>query len=182
MRVFLINGKPRSGKDTFIEMCREIAGVHYVQALSFVDAPKEIARKCGWNGQKDPKSRKFLADLTDLLTEYNDYPFQSTLKDVIFYRDYYKMYDVEDRSTVFICARETSVIDRFKEEFGNYNIEALSILVRNNRTESVEASNRADANVLGDGYVYDIIIDNNGSMNELHDEAVKFCEQYILEV
>lgn len=176
MRVFIINGKPRSGKDTFCDFCAEIIGTHYVKSVSFADAAKDIATNVGWDGQKDDKSRKFLADLTDLLTDYNDFPFNKIIKNVLFYKEYYGMYDVGDKAIVFICAREPAVIDKLKKEFAKHNIDAKSIIIRNDRTENIPGTNRADCSVFQGEY--DITIYNNGTLAELHDKAREFCKKF----
>jgi hypothetical protein len=179
MKVVIINGKPQSGKDTFILLCKDIVGYHYVQYAHFAETAKKIAEVCGWNGEKDDKSRKFLADLTDLMTEYNDYPFKSIFKEVVFWRDYYRMYDVDDMGVAFICVREPKVIDRFKKEFEEFGIPTMSLLIRNDRTDNLEANNNADNSVLEDGYKYDEVIWNNGDISDFNKEAVKFCRKYL---
>ena len=69
--VIIINGSGGVGKDT---LC-DIVGKHYsTMNVSSVDPIKEIASKNGWNGEKDSKSRKFLADLKKLFVDYNDLP------------------------------------------------------------------------------------------------------------
>ena len=69
--VIVINGAGGVGKDT---LC-ELAAKHFkVKNISSITPIKEIATMCGWDGQKDDKSRKFLADLKELCVQYNDNP------------------------------------------------------------------------------------------------------------
>ena len=69
--VIVINGSGGAGKDTLCDM----AAKHFETVnVSSIDPIKRIARENGWNGEKDLKSRKFLADLKQLFTEYNDLP------------------------------------------------------------------------------------------------------------
>ena len=72
-QVFIINGSGGVGKDTFVELVSKYSGV---RNFSSVDEVKSFAKMMGWNGEKDEKSRKFLSDLKDILTEYNDKPFK----------------------------------------------------------------------------------------------------------
>ena len=80
MRVVIINGKSSVGKDCFVTMCKEILGAEYVCNVSTVDFVKEVAEFCGWDGTKTPENRKFLSDLKDLLTDWNDIPLKRFVK------------------------------------------------------------------------------------------------------
>ena len=63
--------------------------------LSTVDFVKEIAKKCGWKGEKDLKNRKFLSDLKDLLTNWNNVPFNKIVQQVKSIEDEWKYYDID---------------------------------------------------------------------------------------
>ena len=63
--------------------------------LSTVDFVKEIAKKCGWDGTKDLKNRKFLSDLKDLLTNWNNVPFNKIEQQVKSIEDEWKYYDID---------------------------------------------------------------------------------------
>ena len=167
MKYFIVNGKPCSGKDTFVNFCLEELGA-FGKLISTVDFVKKIAIKCGWDGTKDSKNRKFLSDLKDLLTNWGDVPYIKTLQEIkLFYYDL-EYYDVEDSGVVFIMSREPEEISRFEKELG-----AKSILIRRNAVEFNEQSNHADSEVLNHKYHY--IIDNNNTLEKLKIKAKKFC-------
>lgn len=63
----------RSGKDTFAALMNEFVPTKKYSSIDYI---KEIAKLCGWNGQKNEKSRKFLSDLKVLTSQYNDLPFK----------------------------------------------------------------------------------------------------------
>ena len=68
---FVINGAGGVGKDT---LC-DLAAKHFrVYNISTIMPIKDIARMCGWAGEKTDKARRFLSDLKALTVEYNDYP------------------------------------------------------------------------------------------------------------
>ena len=69
--VIVINGRGGVGKDTLCDMAAKSFKTLNVSSITPI---KEIAKMCGWDGAKDDKSRKFLADLKKLSVEYNDYP------------------------------------------------------------------------------------------------------------
>ena len=167
MKYFIVNGKPCSGKDTFVNFCLEELGA-FGKLISTVDFVKKIATKCGWDGTKDSKNRKFLSDLKDLLTNWGDVPYTKTLQEIkLFYYDL-EYYDVENSGVVFIMSREPEEISRFEKELG-----AKSILIRRNAVEFNEQSNHADSEVLNHKYHY--IIDNNDTLEELKIKAKEFC-------
>ena len=167
MKYFIVNGKPCSGKDTFVNFCLEELGA-FGKLISTVDFVKKIAIKCGWDGTKDSKNRKFLSDLKDLLTNWGDVPYTKTLQEIKFFYYDLEYYDIEDSGVVFIMSREPEEISRFEKELG-----AKSILIRRNAVEFNEQSNHADSEVLNHKYHY--IIDNNDTLEELKIKAREFC-------
>ena len=156
--IFITNGMARSGKDTFAQILNK-----YVPTLkiSSIDKIKYIAGCCGWNGEKDEKSRKLLSDLKMLLTEYNDLPFK-TIYDSVYHFRKGTLHNV-----LLIDIREPAEIERAKMEFG-----ASTILIRRNSCKNI-TSNPADANVFD--YDYDYIIDNNGTLDDFEGQVLKFA-------
>ena len=67
-----------SGKDLFCDLCLNYMASRGIMGgkISTIDAIKKLAIQIGWSGLKEPKDRKFLSDLKDLCTEYNDFPFE----------------------------------------------------------------------------------------------------------
>lgn len=78
MIVIPINGVGGSGKDSVIQMVREIIEPSgwIVYNRSLVDVPKKVAQKLGWTGEKTEGARQFLSDLKDAWQKYNDGPFE----------------------------------------------------------------------------------------------------------
>lgn len=168
MKYFVINGFPKSGKDTFVYCCLKELGPHG-KLISTVDFIKEIAAKCGWDGTKTLKNRKFLSDLKDLLTNWNDVPYKKTIQEIDLFKFDLEYYGVENNGVVFIMSREPEEIDRFEKELG-----AKSILIKRENVEYDEQSNHADSEVLNHKYHY--IIENNGTIEELQEKAKEFLK------
>lgn len=159
-----------SGKTTFEAICEKLLGWHFCRARSTVDKVKEIAAACGWDGTKTLENRKFLSDLKDLLTAYNDLPFKDVVEYQHIFSEQLKHEGFnEDYSLLFIDDREPEHIDRVKKE-----LNALTLLIQRESSESKKVSNHADANILK--YDYDYIIDNNGTLEDLEDKAVEFLK------
>ncbi len=70
--IIIINGKGGCGKDSLIDGI--VSHDWWEYTLSSVDKVKEAAMVLGWDGGKDDKDRKFLHDIKNLSTEYNDGP------------------------------------------------------------------------------------------------------------
>ena len=166
MNIYIINGAPRSGKDSFYNYIAKLISP-YGNLISSVDLVKEIAIKSGWDGEKTLESRKYLSDLKTLLTDWLDAPFKDMANKIRILKDEYERCEVEPKLTIFLMIREPKEIERCKREFG-----AKTILIRRETAESCEMSNESDANVLN--YDYDIVIDNNGDLRELAHKAIRF--------
>ena len=88
-------------------------GNSFCHILSTVDFVKEIATKCGWDGTKDLKNRKFLSDLKDLLTNWNNVPFNKIVQQVKSIEDEWKYYNIDlNRTAIFIDCREPEEIQK----------------------------------------------------------------------
>ena len=169
MKIVVINGQPRAGKDEFVKFCQKHTTLCY--NLSTVDFVKEVAAFAGWDGQKTPKNREFLSDLKDLLTQWNDVPFKSIQQKIEKIKGEMRIYDFnpEKDGIVFIHCREPKEIQRFVYEMG-----ALTLLIRRNSIETDNQSNHADADVFN--YNYDFAIENNGTLEELEEKAISFLK------
>lgn len=160
-RVYITNGMGGCGKDTFAEFMRQM--VPGVIKISSIDRVKTIAKQCGWDGGKTEKDRKFLSDLKTLLSKYNDHPYQ-------YLRSWVNMTQKDDFSfrVLIIDIREPEEIERAKKEFG-----AKTILIWNKRVPHI-SSNPADDGVYK--YTYDIVIENNGTLEDFKEATRRFAE------
>lgn len=166
MKIFVINGRGGCGKDTFVELCAKHVPKYMCLNVSTVDKVKEIARSCGWDGGKEDKDRKFLSDLKALLTEYNDMPHQSVLRDIALFKAGLEAYDINsDGAIVFIHCREPEAIERLRQE-----LDAVTVLVRRPALENHAYGNMSDDGVANYGYHFTIV--NDGTLEDLESWAV----------
>ena len=157
--IVVINGSGGVGKDTFVEFCNEFVNV---KNISSVDKVKEAAKiLVNWNGEKDEKSRKLLSDLKKLSVEYNDYPTKYIEE----------QYDKLNDGIMFVHMREKEEIKKIKEL-----LNAKTLLITSSRVEKI-LTNYSDANV--EDYNYDYNIKNDGTLEELRENAKKFVEELI---
>jgi len=173
--IIIINGVAESGKDTFIEIFKR---TYYTTVYNFstINKIKEIAKELGWKGTKTDKDRKFLSNLKDLWTNYNNGPFNYILdvvKNTI--GDYYLD---ECNSFVFIHCREPKEILKLKNYFikmsksrSKYNGCIVKTLLLKRNKKNIP-NNHADMYV--ENYNYDYIVKNNGTLEELKEQVIKF--------
>lgn len=184
-QVFIINGSGGVGKDTFIEMIPtyELWGEGencslYLKNLdvgnySSVNKVKEIAKAIGWNGSKTERDRKFLSDLKLLTTEYNDMPLNDMKEYVKRFMNYKNPHGNDNNRILFLHIRESEEIEKAVNEFREYNVK--TILVKRNSVKHI-TSNMADENVYN--YNYDIVINNDGDIEELRSKARCFTSDF----
>lgn len=157
-KIFVQNSVGGSGKDTWASLLNKYIPTY---KYSIVDLPKEAAKVLGWDGGKTEKDRKFLSDVMDLSTNYNDAPFKDVLSIVTDFKSNLLEYDV-----LIIDMRDPKDIARAVETFG-----AETILIRNPNVRKIE-SNHADRDV--ENYKYDYIIENDGTLEQLDKVAKLF--------
>ena len=162
--VIVINGNGGAGKDTICNIVSKYFSTLVVSAISPV---KEIAIKCGWNGEKDPRARKFLADLKRLLIEYNDLPTRYLLT------QYERFLMDKHYEFMFVHIREADQIDAFLNQIGGKKI---TLLVK--RDNLPVYNNFADDNV--ENYEYDYIYENNKPLENLEDDFISFFQKNII--
>lgn len=164
-KVFILNGVGTSGKGEFVACINK-----YIPTLkySIVDLSKEAAKVLGWDGGKTEKDRKFLSDIMDLSTDYNDAPFKDVLSLVT---DFKNKKNLDGYKVLIIDMRDPKDIARAVETFG-----AETIFIRNPNVKKIE-SNHADRDV--ENYNYDYIIENDGTLEQLEMVAKIFVRDII---
>lgn len=153
----IINGKGGAGKDTMCEM----AAKHFrTMNVSSIDPIKRIASQNGWNGEKDDKSRKFLADLKKIFTDYNDLPTE-----YIFGK--YKEFLVSDCEILFVHIREPEEIEKFRRKIEKSGGVCKTLLVTSERCKDAYGNASDDGT---DNYPYDFIYRNDSSLDTAESE------------
>lgn len=163
----VINGAGGVGKDTLCELCAKHIGVMNVSSITPI---KDIARLCGWGGEKDDKARKFLSDLKRLTVEYNDYPTAWIMEK---YREFLR----SDSEVMFIHIREPEEIAKFVKATGGA---AKTLLVRGGeRMKKTVYGNVSDD--LVEEYSYDFYFMNDASLDEAEISFTKLIKSIIAE-
>lgn len=161
--VIIINGNGGVGKDT---LC-DFAGEKYkVKSISAITPIKEIARQHGWQGEKDPKSRKFLADLKKIFVEYNDLPYRYLTEE-------YENFLHSDIQILFVHIREGEEIEKFRRYVG---APCVTLLIRRDNLLK-NWGNDSDDNV--ENYEYDYVYHNNKPLSEAREDFGMFLKKIL---
>jgi len=168
-----INGYPRSGKDTFVDLCKEVSKFRVVCKYSSVDQVKSAARLLGWDGIKDKDTRNFLSLLKDESDKVFDTSFRYMKDRIECHSSFIDKWNVQNQYFLFFHMREPENIERFCKEFDS----TRTLFIRRDGLE--EFDNHADRNV--NNYNYEFVIDNNGSIDELRIKAEKFLDNFKIE-
>lgn len=171
IKVFIVNGKPNCGKTTFEQIVKDkLNAISYnCEYFSIIQPVCNILKAYGFDtNSKDEKMRKLKAKMKDALDEYNNYSYNICVETL---QDYYKQYGDNKDMVVFWDMRSDYDIEKAKNDFN-----ALSVYI--NKDVPVVKTNHADAEV--DNIIYDIVVDNNGSLEDLSISVDTFINNFIL--
>lgn len=167
MIVLIINGAPRTGKDTFIKLLQKI-NKERVIAYSSIDWVKHMAHLMGWDGEKDTKGRQFLSDIKDACTDYADIPFKKIIKTI---KAHYEFTAITPK---YCCVniRETLEIQKLVAWCTKENIPCHTVWIRNKKAEQ----KALDSYFISNGdtqymdHNYDLVINNDGTLMDFEIE------------
>ena len=154
--IFVLNGSPRAGKNTFVELIPNAA--HY----SYVDLTRRMLDTEGIDYKfKSNSARVMLETINNALEKYDDIPFKDICRIA---DDFISGYIGSEY--LFIDIRKPDNIKRFVERYKG----ARTVYVDDKKPiSSVTLSD----SVVAD-YKYDFYIDNSGSLEDFRKEAIKF--------
>lgn len=156
----ILNGSGGVGKGTFVSVLKKHVSVY---EYSIVNKVKEIMVYSGVPiNEKTEEVRMAMSDLK-LLLERWDIPYKDVVQR---YNSFINIDHSCDLNIFSVDMREKHDIERFSKEFN-----AVKVLVVNDRVKQI-TSNVADANVYD--VDYDFVINNNGTLEDLEKEVVRF--------
>lgn len=169
MKVIIINGAARTGKDTFVEMVAAESSTEVIN-LSTIDPVKNAMKRLGWDGvTKNDETRQMMADLKQLWISHMNGPFNYIVKTI---NDIMLVQDGVDVN-FFVHCREPEEIAKLKQ---HYKYDGISLLIK--RDGLHVPKNGADDVV--ENFVYDHLVDNSGSLELLKFYAREFIDKWIL--
>ena len=153
-KIYTVSGYPRVGKTTFSRLVRSMADVPVIRT-SMVEKAKQIAFALGWDGDKGDFDRQALSSIKDAIDAWSDLSYVHVAKVIN---------NAPDDAIVFIDAREPDDIERLKKDFG-----AKTIWIERG-DQPVDFACEVDSIRMSH---YDIIIDNNGTIDDLINKVLK---------
>lgn len=178
MKIVIINGCAKSGKDTFVNFCQELSnknedGTKRIYNRSTIDPIKELALQIGWDGEKTERSRLFLSDLKDITSAFCNYSTKWLLQEL-------EDIKANGGELVFVHSREPEDIANLKSLLTHKGYEVHTLIIRRDKAEIDAPNNHADREVLN--YNYEASILNNTSLDNLKLTAKIYLKQIGFEI
>jgi hypothetical protein len=170
MKIIIVNGAAKNGKDKFVNFCIK----NHTNSVNWstIDTVKKISkRNFGWDGKKTDEARKFLSDIKRIWSEYNNGPFSSMIDKIA--KHYKKLTPIDKLDAIyFIHCREPHEIKKFVDY---YKDDCITVLL--NRDDREVPNNDSDMNVAN--YDYDYYIENDGNVKDLEEKAIEFLNKIL---
>ena len=164
--VVVINGKGGVGKDT---LCGIIEKHYKCLNVSTITPIKQIASQYGWNGEKDLKSRRFLAELKRVFANYNDLPNKYLVEE-------YNSFSKSDNQIMFVHIREKDQIEKFIKSI---NGNCITLLITSSRNNDSDALYGNDADDLVEEFTYDYIYENSLPLERTEEDFLEYFNRII---
>lgn len=178
--IIIINGKPRSGKDTTINYIRQYCVNNecaIYRAYSTIDPVKNALMSLGWNGEKSDDIRNLLASLKQFWINNNDGPLKYCMdiimKDIISVStdDVVLIFQIREPDEI---AKLVNALNPIKSAYG---LDVSTVFVDRSFEEEKAYGNSADTDVAC--YKYDAGIMNNGTLEELRSAVYKYMDDLL---
>ena len=167
MKVILLSGKARSGKDTAADVIlKKYNGIPF----AFADDVKKIAyNHFGWHGEKDELGRKLLQDIGTTGRNYNRDLWANKTVDMI---QEWSLQSSDNQLAVVTDTRYPNEIQRVKHEFSDV------VTIRITR-DSVEKLKHPSETALDQWTDWDYVVENNGTKEEFQRKILEIMEGII---
>lgn len=159
----VINGESSSGKDTFVELFREMYPLP-VANIHSSDSAKKYLKCLGWNGEKTEGSRNYLADLIEM-EERHGYIVPEKLSEAL--KSHINW------CVVFYHQRNPQTIQKIKKLLKkDNNVSVTTLLIKRPQ----KTKNEIDRWGI-EKYGYDTIVENTGSLEDLKRKAQEYMKR-----
>ena len=163
IHIFVLNGSPRSGKDTF---CTLMEKYGVVKHFSYVDFTRTMLDKMHIDySKKTDKDRQLLETINNALETYDDIPMKDICENVL-----YAISKADFRNLfIFVDIRKPENIKRFLEKYPD----AKTLYIDDGK----ELSNATESDHSVKDYDYDYYIMNDSSLDDLQKKVDSFVHE-----
>lgn len=179
-RVIIINGAPTSGKDTFVDMAAQYCDMDEsanVFNISSVDPIKDMLAGFGWDGQKSDNMRGMIAGIKQMWIDTQNGPTTFLFTNIF---NYHVMH-VDEDNLIFCHIREPEEIGKLVKVLDGMNvmnIDVKTMLISRMGVGSESDRESDDINNIC-AYNYDIIINNDGTLDQLQEMMENFVDKIL---
>jgi len=175
MKIFLISGKARNGKDTTADIIRNYYDKKNMKTTndSYAYYMKDYAKRItGWDGSDETKPREFLQQFgTNLVRSKIDDNFfiDRMVGDLKVFEYFYDIVTISD-------GRFPNELDTIKNNFDN--VTTFKIYRPNFDNGLTEEQKEHPSETALDNYEnYDYVVENNGTVEDLRNKIEKILEE-----
>lgn len=159
--VIVVNGRPRAGKDTCVEIMTSLLSQDGYSTSSFssIDPVRDMLNGAGINlSKKTNDDRDLMASVGQALEKHSEWRTNQCAERA----RWFAQLNGDVQTVMFVHMRERELIERLKTKLPGHSF--YKVLVENPRVPMV-TSNSSDADVYGVTYDYTIV--NDGSLDQL---------------
>lgn len=173
--VVIINGKPRSGKDKFVELCSKYTTVKNVSSIDLVREAFRIMNYIKKDDElaKNEVTRRAMSMMKTMSVELSEAPFRYCRDEIIRFVE-------KHTGIIFVHVREAKEIDKLVEFINSYKenhpdvpFDSLKLCIESENSEDVD--NPSDLDV--ENTKYDLVIKNPGTEAPFEEIAQAFVEE-----
>jgi dephospho-CoA kinase len=178
-KVILISGKARSGKDTFAQMLQSIMVLDNQKPilLHYADILKYFCKQyLGWNGEKDEAGRTLLQYFgTDVVRNNHQDCWVNIIKELV--NGIHTEYD-------YVLIPDTRFPNECDWRDTGFDFDTIRITREDLNGEDLTGTQQVHSSETAlDDYIFDFIIPNNGTLQDLEDSAkhyyTRVCKRVI---
>lgn len=161
----IVNGSPRSGKDSLIDFMRDHLHTARIQtgAFSSIDPVRTMLKRAGFDLEsKTAADRLLLATVGDAIEAHSERRTNWSVWNAI------DFFNENESGVFFLHVREPEIIGKVRKRLETLKITVLTVLVSSDRAET--GANKTDLGVWG--MDYDVTIQNNGTLDDLSMDAL----------
>ena len=182
-KVVIINGAPRSGKDTFVQLATDYCNIDesaHILNISSVDPIKNALTGFGWSGEKTHEIRDILSGIKKIWIVAQNGPTMFMMNNIL----QFHMTHVGEDNIVFCHIREPEEITKLVNAISGMDIMGIEIMtlfvIREPFNNDIDNNDSDDFDIISK-YPYDVVIHNDGDLAQYDEKVCTFIDNLLKE-